>query len=129
MGKRKKTHEFEDQYGEGRSQDRDEHFGAGRGGGRMSGGGSAGGGRRGSNVSFQRQLPKFLQPYAHMLGKQGPSEEEPTMEGGSPEGLGDDEQQRRRRPMGPGDDDSDEDEGDEVRLVMRLCAIFRLQLC
>ncbi|KIZ02857.1 stress-induced-phosphoprotein 1 [Monoraphidium neglectum] len=119
MGKRKKTHEFTDQYGEARSQDRDEHMGgAGRGGGSMRGGGSAGGGRGGGvNVNFQRQLPKFLQPYAHMLGKQGPSEDDPQTEGGH-EGDLDGGDPRRRR--GPADDDSDgDDDGGDEEAIQR----------
>eukprot|EP00877_Chromochloris_zofingiensis_P014877 jgi/Chrzof1/9643/Cz04g10220.t1 len=76
MGKRK-THEVEDQYGEYRSQDRDTNFQPSRGG--HSGGGSAGGSRRGGDLSFQRHVPKFLQPYAHMLGGRKQAEEEPIV--------------------------------------------------
>jgi hypothetical protein len=118
MGKRKKTHEFSDQFGEYRSQDREEHMGGpgrGAGGGAMRGGGGAGGGRRGANVNFQRQLPKFLQPYAHMLGGGG-GEDGAVMEGGS-----DDEApppapgtEKKRPGYGGGDSDGDDDDGDEV---------------
>ncbi|GMH34298.1 hypothetical protein BSKO_02132 [Bryopsis sp. KO-2023] len=58
-----------DQYGAcGASQDRDEHFsGPSRG---FRGGGSAGGPTRsGANVTYQRHIPKFLQPYADLLEK------------------------------------------------------------
>ena len=81
------------------SQDREEHFSAGRGGKSGSGGGltgggeagstakscqtmrsanvptpwlccvSAGGSQKGSQVSYVRQVPKFLQAHAHLLGK------------------------------------------------------------
>lgn len=73
-GKRSRdTASFEDQYGEMRGQDRDEHsnFSSGRGGGGGGGrgGGTAGGSKRGGDVSYQRQVPKFLQPFAHMLGE------------------------------------------------------------
>lgn len=67
--------EREDQYGGGfGSQDREEHFSAGRGGksgggGGMTGGGEAGGSKKGSQVSYTRQVPKFLQAHAHLLGK------------------------------------------------------------
>jgi len=125
MGKRKKTHEFSDQYGEARAQDRDEHMGGaggGRGGGGMTGGGSAGGRGPKTNVSFQRQLPKFLQPYAHMIGKGGPSEDEPLVDGGDNDG---EQQQHAKQKMrlGPyGDSDEeeeDDDEGNEVGLDLR----------
>lgn len=67
--------EREDQYGGGfGSQDREEHFSAGRGsksgsGGSFTGGGEAGGSKKGSQVSYVRQVPKFLQARAHLLGK------------------------------------------------------------
>ena len=92
--------EREDQYGGGfGSQDREEHFSAGRGGKSGSGGGFTGGGeagegfthvrqcisastddmvsytyivggsKKGSQVSYVRQVPKFLQAHAHLLGK------------------------------------------------------------
>ncbi|KAK9827318.1 hypothetical protein WJX81_003977 [Elliptochloris bilobata] len=48
--------------------------GAGRGGGGMSGGGEAGGGKRDSNLTYIRQVPKFLQSHAHLLGKKGGDE-------------------------------------------------------
>ena len=34
----------------------------------VHGGGDAGGGKPGSGVTYQRQLPKFLQQHAHLLG-------------------------------------------------------------
>lgn len=67
--------EREDQYGGGfGSQDRQEHFSSGRGGksgsgGGFTGGGEAGGSKKGSQVSYVRQVPKFLQAHAHLLGK------------------------------------------------------------
>ena len=36
-----------------------------------TGGGRAGGGKPGSNVQYQRQLPKFLQAHAHLLNQEG----------------------------------------------------------
>lgn len=61
---------YSDQYGEvGGSQDRDmpplgkQSMGAG------SGGGTAGRTSVKGSVSYQRQLPKFLQKHAHLLGK------------------------------------------------------------
>jgi tetratricopeptide (TPR) repeat protein len=83
-----------------RSQDRDVgHSGPHKSGG---GGGSAGGGgARGPNLSFQRQMPKFLQQYSHLLGGgrgergHGGDEDEPTV---------DDEDMSRKRPR----DDDDE---------------------
>jgi tetratricopeptide (TPR) repeat protein len=91
-----------DQYGDlMRSQDRDiGHSVPHRSGG---GGGSAGGGgARGPNLSFQRQMPKFLQQYSHLLGG-----------GRGGRGHGDDEDERtvnnedvsRKRPR---DDDNEE---------------------
>jgi len=68
MGKRKKTHLVEDQFGEGGvSQDKDfGHHGGNKKG--PGGGGSAGGGARGQQLSVTRQVPKFLQAHAHLLG-------------------------------------------------------------
>lgn len=37
----------------------------------MTGGGGAGGGKAGSGVTYQRQLPKFLQQHAHLLQREG----------------------------------------------------------
>jgi tetratricopeptide (TPR) repeat protein len=50
--------------------------GGGRGG---RGGGSAGGGRSGLNVSYQRQLPRFLQAYGAVMERPG-NEEAPLVE-------------------------------------------------
>ena len=36
----------------------------------MKGGGDAGGGVPGKDFKYVRQVPKFLQQYSHMLGKQ-----------------------------------------------------------
>lgn len=74
MGKRKKTHLVEDQFGEGGlSQDKD--FGY-HGGNRKGpgGGGSAGGGTRGQQLSVTKHLPKFLQAHAHLLGSREQAE-------------------------------------------------------
>eukprot|EP00878_Enallax_costatus_P020335 GHUV01021488.1.p1 GENE.GHUV01021488.1~~GHUV01021488.1.p1 ORF type:complete len:182 (+),score=47.65 GHUV01021488.1:287-832(+) len=76
MGKKRKTHEFEDQFGEYRPQDRDEHCGFSKGSG---GGGTAGKSKSSTQLSFQRHVPKFLQPYAHMLGQKRQDEDEPQM--------------------------------------------------
>ena len=71
---------YEDQYGGGWSgggRDHDSNIGGksggggGGGGGGGTGGGSAGGGKPGSNVQYQRQLPKFLQAHAHLLNQEG----------------------------------------------------------
>ena len=63
---------YEDQYGGGWSGGHRDHSsgpggGGGGGVGGMTGGGGAGGGKSGSGVTFQRQLPKFLQQHAHLL--------------------------------------------------------------
>lgn len=70
MGKRGRnlsSHESSDQYGDvGKSQDRDEAFLGGGGG--FRGGGSAGISRGAKgNITYERRLPKFLQPYAHLM--------------------------------------------------------------
>lgn len=70
---------FEDQYGGGWSGGHRDDSGGGRGGGRGGGsgggggqgGGDAGGGKPGSKVEYQKQLPKFLQQYAHILSSEG----------------------------------------------------------
>ena len=95
--KRKQTHAFSDQYGEAKSQDRDDSF-QNFSKGSQSGGGSAGGpSRTGADIKFERHVPKFLQPYAHMLGKGSrrqtqEEEEEPVMleHGGADEDPADD---------------------------------------
>ncbi|KAK9830514.1 hypothetical protein WJX72_012158 [[Myrmecia] bisecta] len=75
----------EDQYGEAFvSQDRDGGFApvGGRGGGRMSGGGEAGGSKAGSNVSYVKHVPKFLQAHIHLLGgkkRHAAAEEDPAV--------------------------------------------------
>eukprot|EP00210_Caulerpa_lentillifera_P002225 g2138.t1 len=90
MGKKRRnpnSHETADQYGEvGKSQDRDEAFIGAR--GSFRGGGSAGitRGVRG-NITYERKLPKFLQPYAHLV-------------------------EEKRRPMEPVMDDGDFAEDD-----------------
>ena len=86
---------FSDQYGDSmRSQDRDAgHAGSHKSGG---GGGSAGGGgAKGPKLTFQKQMPKFLQQYQHLLGGRGRGgggdgdEDEPTV---------DDDEMSRKRP-------------------------------
>ena len=69
---------YEDQYGSGWSGGHRDHFGGGGGGrggggggGGGTGGGTAGGGKPGSSVTYQRQLPKFLQAHAHLLSSDG----------------------------------------------------------
>jgi hypothetical protein len=66
---RKQTHGHSDQYGEMKSQDREEGFQLSKGGSQTGGGTAGKSGRPGSDVKFERHVPKFLQPYAHMLGK------------------------------------------------------------
>ena len=73
MGKRRGGGgDYEDQYGGGWSGGHRDFGGEGRGGhgggGGGTGGGDAGGGKPGSGVTYQRQLPKFLQQHAHLLG-------------------------------------------------------------
>eukprot|EP00878_Enallax_costatus_P024923 GHUV01026627.1.p1 GENE.GHUV01026627.1~~GHUV01026627.1.p1 ORF type:complete len:303 (+),score=121.29 GHUV01026627.1:33-941(+) len=43
------------------------------------GGGTAGKSKSSTQLSFQRHVPKFLQPYAHMLGQKRQDEDEPQM--------------------------------------------------
>ena len=73
MGKRRGGGgDYEDQYGGGWSgghRDFGGEFRGGHGGGGGgTGGGDAGGGKPGSGVTYQRQLPKFLQQHAYLLG-------------------------------------------------------------
>lgn len=98
MGKKRGRNEgLTDQYGEFGSQDRDERFSGFSSGPGLKGGGSAGGQKKGGNVSFERHVPKFLQPYAHMLGKgrkgdDDEEEERPQIEeAGEDAEFGDDE--------------------------------------
>jgi len=77
MGKRRKTHQEEDQYGARGSSDRDAHRHAG--GGRLGGGRGGRGGRGGASSSSSGgqkgvemeyappAVPKFLQAHAHLL--------------------------------------------------------------
>ena len=74
MGKRgggRNSGGYEDQYGGGWSGGHRDHF-SGVGGSSGGGGGGTGGGdagkRTGAQVQYQRQLPKFLQAHAHLLG-------------------------------------------------------------
>lgn len=41
------------------------------------GGGTAGKSKNSTQLSFQRHVPRFLQPYAHMLGQKKQDEDEP----------------------------------------------------
>ncbi|GIL86349.1 hypothetical protein Vretifemale_14661 [Volvox reticuliferus] len=88
MGKRRGQGEpREDQYGEfSVSQDK-QHFSGFSSGKGLTGGGSAGGSRKGGDVTFQRQLPKFLQKYSHLMGKTATDEEEPVVMGGDSKGA------------------------------------------
>lgn len=43
------------------------------------GGGTAGKSKNSTQLNFQRHVPKFLQPYAHMLGQKKQDEEEPMI--------------------------------------------------
>lgn len=105
MGKRKQTHEHKDQYGEYKPQDRQEHVGFNKGSG---GGGTAGKTRgAGGDFSFQRQLPKFLQPYAHMLGQNKQQDED------APAVL---QEQQRRLDR---EDDEEQDKADEEEAIRR----------
>lgn len=68
-----------DQFGEcGRSQDRDEFIPSKS----FRGGGSAGGpSKTATSITYQRQTPKFLQPYAHLIDKKkNPFAGPPTVE-------------------------------------------------
>lgn len=79
-------------------------------GGKQTGGGSAGAsGRKGADLSYQRQVPKFLQPYAHMLGGKPADEDEPVV-------LGRKHQQQS--------DEEDEEDGGEA--VSGACFPFLL---
>lgn len=74
---------MEDQYGDIGGHDRGEyqrHHGSGRGGGTAGGGCRGGGGGENSeSLTYVRQVPKFLQGYAQLLGSNAP--------GGSRQGL------------------------------------------
>lgn len=76
MGKRKKTHEYEDQYGGGAKPQDNEQFGFSKGSG---GGGGAGKSKNSMSLNFERHVPKFLQPYAHLLGQKQQNEDEPLV--------------------------------------------------
>ena len=103
----------EDQFGEvGTSQDKQEHFQGGGGRGRGGGGGSAGGGRGGASVglTYQRQVPKFLQAHAHLLGAQLAEESEPA------EDLEGSEKASRKHHRSAGGDASDFEDDEEEAL-------------
>jgi hypothetical protein len=114
MGKRKKTHEYEDQYGGGSKAQDVEQFGLSKGMQQCGwycpwpqpaarstacsveqqlelqlltaccfvgpgGGGAAGKSRNSTSLNFERHVPKFLQPYAHLLGQKKQDEDEPQI--------------------------------------------------
>ncbi len=111
--------EYTDQYGGFGSQDRDGSFQPSKTGG-QSGGGTAGKSKHGSvQLSYQRHVPKFLQPYSHMLGagkgQQTQSEDEPV--------VLDEEQQRKRQKRGPADSDDDGDD-DAVSAMACSCSLL-----
>ncbi|EFJ48273.1 hypothetical protein VOLCADRAFT_91015 [Volvox carteri f. nagariensis] len=87
MGKRRGQGEpREDQYGEfSVSQDK-QHFSGFSSGKGLTGGGSAGGSRKGGDVTFQRQVPKFLQKYSHLMVKTAADEDDPLVVGGDGKG-------------------------------------------
>eukprot|EP01023_Acetabularia_acetabulum_P059976 TRINITY_DN7208_c1_g1_i1.p1 TRINITY_DN7208_c1_g1~~TRINITY_DN7208_c1_g1_i1.p1 ORF type:complete len:335 (+),score=74.98 TRINITY_DN7208_c1_g1_i1:75-1007(+) len=71
--KRKRGGVGEDQYGEVKGEDYGDRLNASMSGGGMRGGGSAGGAsRRGAArcITYERQVPKFLQEYAHLMDPQ-----------------------------------------------------------
>ena len=86
MGKRRgESGPQKDQYGEfGGSQDREVFVGFSGGGKSQKGGGTAGGSKKGTDLSFQRQIPKFLQQYSHLLGQAAQDEDEPVIVGDEP---------------------------------------------
>lgn len=43
------------------------------------GGGAAGKSRNSTSLNFERHVPKFLQPYAHLLGQKKQDEDEPQI--------------------------------------------------
>lgn len=86
----------EDQFGDfSKGQDREMNSGfSGRGG---RGGGTAGNTRgKGMALNFQRNVPKFLQQYSHLLGGGGQAnEDDPVVEGrgAGGDGSGDEEEE------------------------------------
>ncbi|KAL6759962.1 hypothetical protein V8C86DRAFT_2564443 [Haematococcus lacustris] len=119
--------EREDQYGGGfGSQDREEKpaFGSAK---SNTGGGSAGSQTRhkGGDLAFQRHVPKFLQQYAHMLGRggqqggnneDGRDEDKPVVVGGGAAGgkrehPGGEEEEEEEGQGGAGRMDDDIEEG------------------
>jgi tetratricopeptide (TPR) repeat protein len=127
MGKRRRqTHQLAgDQFGE-YEESRDEFgaggggnkAGAGRGGGGGGGGGTAGGsGPRGAVALAPREVPKFLQAYAHLLptggaGAGARGEDDPLVVGGE---NGDNSNQKRARRPSADDDDDDSQDDDPVQ--------------
>ena len=107
---------FSDQYGDAmRSQDRDVgHSGPHKSSG---GGGSAGGGAKGPNLNFQRQVPKFLQQYTHLLGGRGGGR---GQEGDEDEPTVDDASRKRQRIEEDNEDEQREDnvEADALKRAM-----------
>ena len=101
----KKTHQLEDQYGgfeasEDASSRGKNASGFGGGGGGFKGGGEGGGGVKGTNLKYERVVPKFLEKHADLLVGNAivrPREEEELR------GIGDEEEDllgERRRGFG-----------------------------
>ncbi|KAF8072630.1 HOP2 [Scenedesmus sp. PABB004] len=109
-GKRKQTHEFDDQFGSWAPQDREEHSGFTKGTG-GTGGGTAGKKRvKDTALNFTRQLPKFLAPYAHMLPTHAAADEdEPVVV----------QPGEARRRAADDQDDADDDAADEQEAIRR----------
>ncbi|CAL6275201.1 unnamed protein product [Bathycoccus prasinos] len=98
----KKTHQLEDQYGGFEASEDASNasgFGGGGGGG-FKGGGEGGGGVKGTNLKYERVVPKFLEKHADLLVGNAivrPREEEELR------GIGDEEEDllgERRRGFG-----------------------------
>jgi hypothetical protein len=75
------------------------------------GGGAGKSGRGGANLSFERHVPKFLQPYAHMLASQAPQGNDED----APQVVADRAAQRARREA---EDDEDDDKAAEQVLCV-----------
>uniref|UniRef100_A0A7S0YA99 Uncharacterized protein n=1 Tax=Polytomella parva TaxID=51329 RepID=A0A7S0YA99_9CHLO len=102
----------EDQYGETQvSQDRE--FQGGQFSGKRQMGGGTAGSSRSDDMKFQRQVPKFLQQYSHLLGKGAQqNEDEPIRVGGSTDEV-------RVKDAPESDDDKDDDcEKDALKRAM-----------
>lgn len=74
------------------------------------GGGAAGKSRNSTSLNYERHVPKFLQPYAHLLGQQKQqNEDEPQIVAA---------QQRLQEQE---DDDDDDKAAEQVWAVLQLC--------